>query len=218
MQTADFTPAAGHPALTPIYDLAIRVLTRERRWREALIEQVAPRAGQAILDVGCGTGTLAIMLKRCAPGARIVGLDPDPDVLARAAAKARHAGVEIEWHQGLAPDSTALGQFDHVVSTLVFHQVSPDGKVAGLEAMFEAARPGGTVHLADYSRQPDWLMRQMFRIIQTVDGRTNTQANVDGAIETILANLAGKAVAPRRVVRTPTGAISLFRLRKGQGK
>ena len=217
MQTADFTPAAGHSALTPVYDLAIRLLTRERRWRQAMIEQIAPRDGQAILDVGCGTGTLAILLKRRAPGARIVGLDPDPEVLARAEAKARRAGVEVEWHQGLAPDSAALGQFDHVVSTLVFHQVSPDGKVAGLQAMFEAARPGGTVHLADYCRQPDRLMRQLFRIIQAVDGKTNTQANVDGAVENILAGLAGTTIAPRSVVRTPTGAISLFRLRKGQG-
>ena len=215
-QTADFTPAAGHAALTPVYDVAVRLLTRERRWRKALIEQIAPRDGQAILDVGCGTGTLAIMLKCCAPGARILGLDPDPVVLARAAAKARRAGVEVEWHQGLALDSTALGQFDHVVSTLVFHQVSPRGKVAGLQAMFDAAGPGGTVHLADYCRQPEWLMRQLFRIIQALDGKTNTQANVDGAVETILAGLAGKDVAPRTVVRTPSGAISLFRLPKGQ--
>ena len=216
MHTVDFTPAAGHSALTPVYDLAIRLLTRERRWREALIEQIAPRDGQSILDVGCGTGTLAIMLKRCSPGARIVGLDPDPEVLARAAAKARRAGVEVEWHQGLAPDATGLGRFDYVVSTLVFHQVSLDGKVAGLHAMFEAARPGGTVHLADYCRQPDWLMRQLFRIIQAVDGKTNTQANADGAVEEILASLARTAVAPRSVVGTPTGAISLFRLPKGK--
>ena len=210
MQSAHFTPAAGYSALTPVYDLAIRLLTRERRWREELIEQIAPKDGQAILDVGCGTGTLAILLKHRAPGARIVGLDPDPEVLARAAAKARQAQVEVEWHRGLAMDSTRFGKFDHVVSTLVFHQVSPAGKVAGLQAMFEAARPGGTVHVADYCQQPDWLMRQLFRIIQAIDGRTNTQVNADGAVETILACLAGKVLAPRRVMRTPTGAISLF--------
>lgn len=218
MQTVDFTPAAGHSALTPAYDLAIRLLTRERRWREALIEQIAPRNGQTILDVGCGTGTLAIMLKRRAPGARLVGLDPDPEVLARAAAKAQRAGVEIEWQKGLAPDSAGLGQFDHVVSTLVFHQVSPSGKTAGLKAMFEATRPGGHLHIADYCRQPDWLMRQLFRIIQMIDGKANTQANVEGAVENILATLSGSGVAPRSVVRTPTGTISLFRLQKDNGQ
>ena len=214
--SSSFTPAAGHHALTPIYDLAIRLLTRERQWRDALIAQIAPCDGETILDVGCGTGTLAIMLKLRAPGTRIVGLDPDPAILARAAAKARLAGVEIEWRQGFADDSAAIGEFDHVVSTLVFHQVSPAGKAAGLQAMFKATRPGGSVHLADYCRQPGWLMRQLFRIIQVVDGKTNTQANADGTVERMLENLAGVAVLPRRIFRTPTGAISLFRLHKGQ--
>ncbi|MFB9773962.1 class I SAM-dependent methyltransferase [Sphingomonas yabuuchiae] len=75
-------------------------MTRERTWRGALLRQLAPKEGESILDVGCGTGSFAIMLKRAAPGARIVGLDPDPAVLAIAAAKARAAGVEIEWREG----------------------------------------------------------------------------------------------------------------------
>lgn len=215
MARAEFTPAAGFVGLTPVYDVALRVLTRERRWREALIKQIGPRPGDAILDVGCGTGTLAIMMKRRVPGARVVGLDPDPAVLALAAAKARRAGVNIEWHRGFAQDAERLSQFDHVISTLVFHQVPPDGKSAGLRAMFAAVRAGGTVHVADYCRQPDWLMRQLFRFIQIVDGRRNTQANADGAVERILESLGGRPARPENIVRTPTGAISLFRVRKG---
>lgn len=214
MPAMEFTPAAGHSALTPIYDIALRVLTRERRWRSALLDQVEPRIGDAILDVGCGTGTLAIMIKQRAPRARVVGIDPDPAVLAIAVAKARRARVEIEWHRGLAQDLGALGRFDHVISALVFHQVSSEGKSEGLRAMFEALKPGGAVHVADYCRQPDWLMRQLFRIIQTVDGKPNTQANVDGAVEAILADLGNSPVCPQKIVRTPTGAISLFRMRR----
>lgn len=213
MQSAGFTPALGYSALTPLYDLAIRLLTRERRWRDLLIEQIAPRDGQAILDVGCGTGTFAIMLKRRAPGARIVGLDPDPAVLVTAAEKARRAGVEIEWRRGFARDAAALGEFDQIVSTLVFHQVPPDEKLAGIGAIFSAVRPGGFVHLADYCRQPDWLMRQLFRIIQAVDGKPNTQANAEGAVEGILHRLSGAPALPQTIVRTPTGAISLFKVR-----
>lgn len=215
MARAEFTPAAGFVGLTPVYDVALRVLTRERRWREALIKQIGPRPGDAILDVGCGTGTLAIMMKRRVPGARVVGLDPDPAVLALAAAKARRAGVDIEWHRGFAQDAELLGKFEHVISTLVFHQVPPDGKSAGLRAMFAAVRARGTVHVADYCRQPDWLMRQLFRFIQIVDGRRNTQANADGAVERILESLGGRPARPENIVRTPTGAISLFRVRKG---
>lgn len=215
MREAGFTPALGHSALTPLYDLAIRLLTREQRWRQALVDQINPGKGEAILDVGCGTGTLAIMLKRRAPQARVVGLDPDPAVLATAAQKARRAGVEIEWRLGFARDADSLGEFDQLVSALVFHQVPTGEKLAGIRAMFAAARAGGSIHIADYCRQPDWLMRILFRIIQAVDGQANTQANAEGAVEKNIA-IFGKAPArPERIVRTPTGAISLFRVRKG---
>lgn len=218
MQAAKFTPALGYAGLTPLYDLAIRLLTRERRWRETLIEQLSPRSGEAILDVGCGTGTFAILIKRQAPRARVVGLDPDPEVLARAASKAEAAGVEVEWRRGFAHDAAGFaGEFDKAVSTLVFHQVPLEGKFAGIEAMLKAVRFGGEIHIADYCRQPDWLMRQLFRIVQMMDGRTNTQANAEGAVERILSRLGASPPAPEEVVRTPTGAISLFRLRKESG-
>lgn len=213
-----FTPALGRPALTPLYDLAVQLLTRERRWRAALIEQIAPKAGQAILDVGCGTGSLAIMLKRFAPEARVVGLDPDRAVLAIAAEKAERAGVEIEWRLGFARDAAAFGEFDHMVSALVFHQVPPEEKLAGLRAMFAALPSGGALHIADYCRQPDWLMRQLFRSIQLLDGRTNTEANAGGAVEKILTSLTEARVVPQRIIRTPTGAISLFCVRKGRAR
>lgn len=209
-----FTPALGRKGLSGAYDLAIRLLTRERLWRRALLEQVNPRAGDAIVDVGCGTGTFAIMLKQAAPGARIVGLDPDPDILAIAAAKAEAAGVEIEWRQGFANEAADLGTlFDKAVSSLVFHQVPLPMKRAGISAMVAAVGPGGEVHIADYARQSSGLMRRLFRMtVQRVDGLTDTQPNADGALEAIIAELDPPAARPSLIFPTPTGAISLFRL------
>ena len=57
-----FTPALGRSSLTALYDLAIRILTRETTWRAALVQHIAPRPGAKILDVGCGTGSLATRL------------------------------------------------------------------------------------------------------------------------------------------------------------
>ena len=213
MNDTTFTPALGSGSLTGAYDLAIRLLTRERRWRAALLAQVAPLDGESILDVGCGTGSFAILLKQAAPGARVIGLDPDPQVLAIAADKAKRAGVAIEWRQGFAQDAAAFaGAVDKAVSSLVFHQVPPVGKGKGLAAMFAAVRPGGEVHIADYARQPSRLMRILFRLtVQMIDGKADTQPNVDGALETELAALTGRQVRPTLVVPTLTGAISLFR-------
>lgn len=52
-----FVPALGWRAMTPLHDAVVRTLTRERTWRTALVEQIAPEPGETILDVGCGTGS-----------------------------------------------------------------------------------------------------------------------------------------------------------------
>ena len=216
MQAVKFTPALGSSALTPFYDHAIRLLTREKTWRQKLLMQLAPAGGETILDVGCGTGTLAILIKQRAPGAHVIGMDPDKQVLATAADKAAKAGVDIEWREGFAHDAAAFaGSLDKAVSTLVFHQVPLEEKQRGVAAMFKAIRPGGELHIADYCRQRDWHMRQLFRLIQLLDGKTNTQANADGAIERLVDKIAGSPTPARAVINTPTGAISLFQIQKG---
>ena len=218
MAETNFTPALGHAALTPLYDFAVRLLTRERRWRAKLLEQVSPQDGESVLDVGCGTGTLAIEIKQAVPGVRVVGMDPDPQILQRARSKAKAAGVDIEWRRGFAHEAAEFaGEFDKAVSSLVFHQVPLEEKHSGLAAMWASVRAGGEVHIADYCRQPDWPMRQLFRLIQALDGKANTQANADGVIEDFLGQLSGSAAVPRMVVKTPTGAISLFKLRIQRG-
>lgn len=215
MGDAPYTPALGYSWLTPAYDLVLRLSTRERTWRKRLLAQLRPQDGEAILDVGCGTGTLAILCKRRAPGARVVGLDPDPQALTIAAGKARRAGVEVEWVHGYAHDAARYdGEFDIAVSSLLFHQVHSEDKRTGIEAMFRAVRTGGEVHIADYCRQPDWLMRKLFRIVQSLDGYETTQPNADGAVERLLSEHMESPARPSSVVRTPTGAISLFRVTK----
>ena len=208
--SGEFTPAAGRFAPTSIYDSGVALLTRESVWRNELLRRLSPAPGDSILDVGCGTGSLAILLKQAQPEARIVGLDPDVEALAIARRKADAAEVEIEWRQGFALDSAAFGPFDKVVSSLVFHQVPLAGKRSGIAAMFAAAKTGGLVCIADYAAQSKWHMRQLFRFIQLIDGRENTRLNADGFIEHELSEIQRKPVAPVYSVNTPTGTISLF--------
>lgn len=119
---------------------------------------------------------------------------------------------------GFASDESRFsGQFIKCVSSLVFHQVPLAEKEAGIHAMFDAVGRGGRIHIADYARQPDRWMRAAFRIVQHLDGLENTQANADGALERILASQLGTAqVWPSKIVRTPTGAISLFNAVKSE--
>lgn len=96
-QDRDFVPALGRHELTGAYDRVLAVMTRERRWRCALLSEADPQPGETILDVGCGTGTFAIQLKTASPGSRLIGVDPDKAVLEIARDKARRAGVHVEW-------------------------------------------------------------------------------------------------------------------------
>ncbi len=212
--THTFTPAAGRFVPTSAYDRLLALLTREAVWRTALLEAIAPKPGERILDVGCGTGTLGILIKQTAPGATVVGLDPDAEARRIAEAKAEAAGVAIEWQNGFARDAANFGPFDKVVSSLVFHQVPIAEKVAGLAAMLAATKAGGTMIVCDYAAQRSWLMRQAFKIVQSADGRTNTQPNADGFLENELEAIYGKPITAGEAFNTPTGTISIFRLCK----
>lgn len=212
----DFTPALGASEFSSVYDLAIAALTREKVWRRALLVQLDPQPGEVILDVGCGTGTFAVMIKQACPDCDVVGIDPDPDILALAAAKAHKAGVEVRFEEGFARDADRLGPvFNKVVSSLVFHQTPMAEKAAGLGAIRRALRLGGSLHVADYGLQRTGLMRLLFRIIQRLDGHTNTQPNADGVLPVLMEEAQFEGVTERLVLRTSTGSISLYFAARG---
>lgn len=210
--TRDFVPAAGRAELTGLYDYAIALLTRERRWRTALLRLAAPRAGETILDVGCGTGSFAIMLKRACTDARVIGVDPDSAVLTIAGAKAAKAGAAIEWLQAMGDELTEAGieTADKVTSSLVLHQCPLPMKRAILVAMFRTLRPGGSIFVADYGEQRSRLMRLLFKQIQRLDGFENTQPNADGVLPRLFSEAGFSRVVEHEVIRTITGSISIY--------
>ncbi|HET8592410.1 MAG TPA: class I SAM-dependent methyltransferase, partial [Solirubrobacterales bacterium] len=140
----DYLPALRFPALTRVYDPLVRLTTREGHFKRLLIEQAAPMPGQRVLDLGCGTGTLAIELKRTEPGAEVAGLDADPEMLERARAKAEDAGVELGLDEGYSTELPYRERsFDLVLSTLFFHHLDPEPKRGTIVEIARVLRPGG---------------------------------------------------------------------------
>ncbi len=214
MSAQSFTPAAGDPKYTKYYDTVIALLTREDRWRSAVIARLELTPDDVVVDVGCGTASLAIRIKQQQPGARVIGVDPDPQVLAIARAKVRRAGVQVEFVEGMGDRAVELlgpGLATKVVSSLVLHQCPVPMKKAMIANMFTLLRPGGELVIADYGLQRDALMRLGFRIVQFVDGKRDTQPNADGILPGLIEPAGFADVAEVSVIRTGTGSISLYR-------
>jgi ubiquinone/menaquinone biosynthesis C-methylase UbiE len=77
----EYIPALSYRFLTPFYDFIQKYIVRDIRYKSLLIQQANIQAGHHVLDLGCGTGTLAIMAKQAQPEADVSGLDADPDML-----------------------------------------------------------------------------------------------------------------------------------------
>lgn len=215
MPDETYVRALRFRGLTRFYDALVGATLKEDRFRNLLLEQAGIRPGHEVLDVGCGTGTLAVLVKRARPDARIVGLDGDPEVLCLAAKKVRDAGVDVELVEGLAhrpPFPPA--SFDRVLSSLVFHHLTTEDKTAAFSEIFGLLRPGGELHVADWGRAQNAAMRVAFLTVQLLDGFRTTTDNVRGRLVPMMQSAGFLDVVETYREMTLFGTLSLYRARK----
>jgi SAM-dependent methyltransferase len=166
-----YIPAFGYDWLTPLYDPVLKWVFQESRFKAHLIEQAQIQPGHRVLDLGCGTGTLTILIKQRHPETEVVGLDVDAQVLEIARKKAAKAGVDITWHQGTGHRLPYPGNsFDRVLSSLVFHHLNAENKRWALQEVFRVLRPGGELHVADFGRPHNGLTYFLSWIVRWVRG------------------------------------------------
>jgi ubiquinone/menaquinone biosynthesis C-methylase UbiE len=146
-----YLPAAGHDWSLPLYDPLVKLLGGDAA-RGALLDQAAIRPSHRVLDIGCGTGSLVVLIKRQYPDVGVIGLDPDPRALARARRKGQRAALSIQLDQGFSdelpyPESS----FDRVFSSFMFHHLEATEKEKTLREVRRVLKPGARFHMLDFA-------------------------------------------------------------------
>ena len=218
MPEPEYIPALGYGALTPLYDAVVRCTTRERRFKQALIRQARLRAGHRILDLAAGTGTLAIWIKESEPASNVTGVDIDRSILARAARKATRAGVDVRFDCARSdalpyPDAS----FDRILSSLFFHHLAWTDKVRTAREVFRVLRPGGELHVADWGKPANALMRGLFVTVQCLDGFETTRDNVAGRLVSLFVQAGFGEAHDLQAFSTMLGTLALYRAVKPAG-
>lgn len=162
------------------YDIFVNFLLmgQQRKFRESMLTLARIQPGEKVLDVGCGTGTLAIIAKqRSHASVQIHGQDAAPEMIERARQKAHRTHVAVDFQPGLAeaisfPDNT----FDLVMNSLMVHHLPGDLKSKAFAEMYRVLKPGGRLLIVDFEPPKGGLLKTVLTILLgQMTGIDNTQ-------------------------------------------
>jgi len=214
MRDGRFVPGLAFHALTPLYDRALRLMFDELALKRRFLDQAALAPGQQVLDLGCGTGTLLILLRDRRLGCPAFGVDGDRAMAARARRKLGPAAgtrVAVAWAQELP---FADGSFDRLLSTLFFHHLPTAAKPSVLREVRRVLRPGGELHVMDFAPPSGWWRRAIFTVLRVFDGLDSTADNAAGLLPRRMQEAGFEEVRELARVDTLVGTVAHYRARR----
>jgi ubiquinone/menaquinone biosynthesis C-methylase UbiE len=181
---------------------------RESAFRQRFLEQADIDRNHHVLDLGCGTGTMAILIRQRRPESLIVGVDGDPKVLDIARRKAAKASLSIQFDESLAerlpyPEET----FDRVLSSFVLHHLTRDGKLEALREVHRVIKPGGSFHLADFGPPVGWYAALVARLVFRGE---RVRENLQGLLPQLMGEAGFQDIRDRGYFNTPFGTVTLL--------
>lgn len=207
-----FIPAMHFHWLTPYYDFLSNLTLPDKDLKQRLIVQADLQSHHRVLDLGCGTGTLALMIKQRHAEATVIGLDIDPEILQISRRKALEAGLEVDLQEASAtrlpyPD----GSFDRVLSSFVLHHLTYEDKQRAVAEVFRVLRPSGEFHVLDLGKPHNLYCLLVSYALRWTE---ELMENIQGLLPRIFQNAGFIDVEERNRQTTLVGTVSLFRSRK----
>jgi SAM-dependent methyltransferase len=205
----NYIPALRYEWLTGFYDMVMERMMRETEFKQALVRQARVTKNYQVLDLGCGTATLTLLIKQAHPEAKVTGLDGDPKALEIARAKIAKSGLTITLDEGMAfnlpyPDNS----FDRVFSGLLFHHLTREDKERTLKEVYRE------LHVADWGKASNALMRLAFFLVQLLDGFKTTTDNVNGLLPVFFSKAGLQQVQEAARYATMFGTMALYKASK----
>jgi ubiquinone/menaquinone biosynthesis C-methylase UbiE len=197
--------------LTKYYDAIVSFTTRETTFKMKLIESANLKNQNTALDIGSGTGTLAILIKKSNPDIEVTGLDGDPEIIKIANKKAIKNKLKISFKRGLSYDLPFKdSQYDHCFSSLFFHHLTTINKQKTFNETYRILKKGGQLHIADWGKPTNWIMRTLFYIVQLLDGFKTTKGNVDGILPVLMQQAGFVKVNVEDEISTLLGTMTIY--------
>lgn len=216
-QKEKYIPALRYDWLTRLYDPVLRLTMPEKKFKTALVEQASILPDAKLLDFGCGSLTLTLIAKEAHPSSVIYAVDVDKKILKVAEKKLEKSEEEI--HVQLYDGRTlpySNDQFDRVISSLVFHHLNRTQKIESLQEIYRVLKPEGELHIADWGKAKNRLLRTAFYAVQLLDGFKTTNDNVNGLLPEYIQLAGFKNVTETKTFQTIFGTLSLYKAIKSK--
>lgn len=212
MEKTSYIPALRFKGLTPVYDLVLKWIMREETFKKRLISQSGFNGEYRVLDLGCGTGTLTILVKQLYPQVDLIGLDGDSQVLDIARSKANSRNISIQWDLGMAYDLPFEdNSFDRVLSSLMIHHLTTENKRLAFKEVFRVLKPNGEFHLADFGTPHNPLMNFVTLYMSKLE---ETADNFRGHLPSMMREAGFPIIEEREHFSTAFGPLTLYSARK----